>query len=713
MKLIKNIYTYLAVGLAAVFGMSVTSCNDDMPAESYYTFTGEMLSDYLQSHEDFSQFAAIVNRSQYSERGVNIMDLISCYGQYTCFAPTNDAVNSYLSDNGYGSVEDIPANICDTIARTHLVSGRVFNTVDFVGTSSLSSINMNDRYLQVQEAFAYTEGEDDVYTTDTLEIEGKENIHGTYRINRSGYIIYDLANDSVENGIVHPVNKVLTSSNQTVIDLISENDNLSLLSEALDATGVGEYIKGRVKDSSWNPDLYEDRSVYSGSQWDYCHIPETKNYGYTIFACPNEVLARKYNITDLQSFYDYAREIYGGEAIDVTDPANASYLQELKSPLRRLISYNILTTKGMYDDLTSICTIETTVVNPTEWYATLDTLTTMKLDRLTVSRFIGVGDNDIRNDLYLNRGDMSRGINIPGVHVDREVEGNFTNEGLNGVYYTTDGLVDYGEETKTNIFNTRMRIDLYYMFPELMTNSIRDGRTNNYISQSNNPDKSVTSPNYWFPNGYLDNVKVNDDGIFLFQSQHNTYWSYQGDEFNLASDVNSYDITFNLPSVPSGTYQIRLGFCAMSTRGICQFYLDGEPKGIPFDMRNTNFVSRTGWFALTNGSYTVGSEEWEAAKKNMHNLGWYHGPRSVFNFGTEGTLDGANASKSYFCNNGGGGYTVRYVLATANLDENTQHTVRIKSVWAVGTALVMLDYFELVPKSVYGVEGTGKAEDDY
>ena len=55
---------------------------------------------------------------------------------------------------------------------------------------------------------------------------------------------------------------------------------------------------------------------------------------------------------------------------------------------------------------------------------------------------------------------------------------------------------------------------------------------------------------------------------------------------------------------------------------------------------------------------------------------------------------------------------MRYVLATATLDENIQHKVRIKSIWAVGHALVMLDYFELVPKSVYGVEGEGKAEDD-
>ncbi len=707
MKLMNKYILYAALAFSCLLGLSVTSCNDDIPSESYYTFTGEMLSDYLNTRSEFSEFVKIINRTQESERGVNIMDLISTYGQFTCFAPDNNAVAEYLKENGYSSVSDIPANLCDTIARTHLVNGRAFGTEDLLGTSSLSSVNMNDRYLQVQEAFAYVENGDTIYTTDTLEIEGKDDIHNTYRLNRSGYMYFNHSNDSVENGIVHTVNAVIASSNQSVFDLMEENESLTLFTTAMDLVGIAEFIQGRIKDTSWDPDLYEDKSVYSGAQWDYCHIPEYKNYGFTVFACPDDVLADKYGITDLQSFYDYARGIYGGDALDVNDPANAEALQDWRSPLRRLVAYNILKQKGMYDDLTSITTIETTQVNPTEWYATMDSMTTIKIERLTVTRYIGEGDNDVRNNLYLNRGDMSRGCMTQGIRVISDV-GDYINEGSNGVYYTTDGLADYGEITKQDIFNTRMRMDFYYMFPELMTNNTRDGRTNNYQSNSNNPDKNVTSPNYWFPNGYLDNVKVNDDGIFLFQSQHNTYWSYEGDEFNLASDVNSYDITFNLPSVPTGTYQIRLGFAPMSSRGICQFYLDGEPQGIPFDMRDTGLESRIGFFNLTSSSYS--DEELEAAKKNMHNMGWYHGPRSVFNFGTEGTVDGSNSTKNLFCNNI---HTMRYVLCTTTLDENVQHTVRIKSIWAVGTALVMVDYLELVPKSVYGVEGEGKAEDDY
>ncbi len=693
MKYIKNIYTWLVIALASAGGITITSCSDDIPADKYYTFTGEMLSDYLQSHDDFSQFAAIVDKASKSSRGVNLMDLLSVRGQYTCFAPTNDAINAYMQKNGYSSVSDIPADICDTIARTHLVNGRAYNTVDFAGSSSLPTVNMNDRYLTLKADTVVDEE-----TNDTLYV--------TYRLNRSGEIIFKMANDSVSNGIVQPVDGVLSASNQTLPDLMQENSKISLFNDAMEATGIAEIMRDKVEDSTWDPDQYEDKSVYSGAQWDYCHIPEHKYYKFTAFACPDSILKAKYNITDLESFYNYARDIYGGDTWAEVQ-ADPTKLKETYNPLRRLIGYNCLDRLGMYDMLTTICTIATELINPTEWYSTMDTLSTIKCERLTVSRFIGYGKNDARNDVYLNRGDMSRGDFTPGVHVDRDVEGGLEQEALNGIYYTTDGLADYGDETKSKIFNTRIRMDLYSFFPEMMSNSIRDGRTTNRIADSNDPDVTVTSPNYWFPNGYLDNVKVNEDGIFLFQSQHNTYWSYEGDEFNLASDVNSYDITFNLPSVPEGTYQIRLGFANMNTRGICQFYLDGEPKNIPFDMRDTNFDSRTGWFDLLSNSYT--KDELEAAKKNMHNTGWYHGPRSVFVMSGEGHPDGSANRGSSFCSIA---RTCRFVLCTANLDENTQHTVRIKSVWAVGTALVMIDYIELVPKSVYGVEGDGKAEDD-
>ena len=46
------------------------ACNDDLNTDNYYTFTGEMMSDYITSRPQYSDFATIVQRAE-------LMDLLS------------------------------------------------------------------------------------------------------------------------------------------------------------------------------------------------------------------------------------------------------------------------------------------------------------------------------------------------------------------------------------------------------------------------------------------------------------------------------------------------------------------------------------------------------------------------------------------------------------------------------------------------------------
>lgn len=477
---------------------------------------------------------------------------------------------------------------------------------------------------------------------------------------------------------------------------IKENTGLSLFSQALEATGVADAMQQR-EDYSWTPSNYEDRHVFTGTQYDYCHVPQQRRIRYTAFVCPDSILEQRHGITSLQGLYDYARSLYGGEALDVTKDTDK--LRETGNPLRRLIAYNCLQScPANYDMYTTICTIATELVDPTEWYATLDGAHLLKMERLTVSHY--VGSDEIRNDLYLNR---SNEQGIPGIHVARQVGNREDFWGSNGTYYLTDGLADLSTQTQKTVFNARIRMDLYTLFPEMMNNNIRDGRTTNSFIDSDNPNISVTSPNYWFPKGYIENVKVNDATIFCFQSQHNTYWSYKGDEFFLVNPIDKYDMTLKLPQLPDGHYQLRLGFTNMQNRPVCQFYVDDVAVGIPLDMTENNFETRSGWFALRSTNMT--DEEKAEAKRKMHNLGWYHGPSSVFSMNGEGHPDGSNNRGYYFCDNA---RTSRYVIGDFDFKAGEQHTLRIKSVQTTGTAILQLDYLEFVPKSVY--EGD---EDDY
>lgn len=52
-KTIKKLTFNILVGfLTAIAALSSFSCNDDMAAESYYTFTGEMMSDFLKNNSN-------------------------------------------------------------------------------------------------------------------------------------------------------------------------------------------------------------------------------------------------------------------------------------------------------------------------------------------------------------------------------------------------------------------------------------------------------------------------------------------------------------------------------------------------------------------------------------------------------------------------------------------------------------------------------------
>ena len=72
-----------------------SSCVEELKTENYYTFTGEMITDYLENREDkFSDFTYVLGRS-------GVKELLAAYGNYTCFAPTNDAFELLFQQEKY------------------------------------------------------------------------------------------------------------------------------------------------------------------------------------------------------------------------------------------------------------------------------------------------------------------------------------------------------------------------------------------------------------------------------------------------------------------------------------------------------------------------------------------------------------------------------------------------------------------------------------
>lgn len=662
-------------GLMLLMGMwtasaTLTSCSDEPDTANYYTFTGEMVSDYLHNHSDFSEFAGILERA-------GLMNQMSAYGAYTCFAPTNEAINRYLSKKGLSSISELSDADCDTIARTHLISN-MYATSD-MNTGVIATPNMNRRYIEV------THGLDN-------------DSNAVVFLNRNSHIIYELQDDSVQNGIMQPVSDVLETSNRMLPDVMEENDRISLFNEALNATGLAKMMKETYRDAEYDPNKYPRYKYTSHVNKETATAPDTKEYGFTAFVPTDSILKTKYGIYNLHDLYNKACEIYDVMYPEDVNAEGHSFenLSDSVNPLRRFIEYHILSRKiqgtNYLTPLNDIG-IMTSLMNPVDWYETLLPHTMLKVEKLTVLKY---ADADVMKEYYLNRRRDDE-YKVRGTKLERTVENQYSNQAINGWYFYVDDILAFDETTRDIVDNCRIRMDFSTIFPELETNGIRQ---NGNVKQQD-PEYDETGKygrNYYFPDGYLKNVK--STGYFVYRRPHDYYDSYEGDEFNL---FGNFDITFKIPPVPyEGDWQVRLGYAAESTRGVAQIYFDGKPQGIPLDMtKDLTDASLLGSDWVQDYS-SMSDAEKSSDYKNLKNKGYYRGAMGGYRY------DGAGATtfRQFVTVQ----MTLRRVLCTVHIDPKKDHFLRIRCV-STGQTEFDLDYLELVPKSVYGVNDGSSIED--
>ena len=689
-NLFQNILGSLLLAmLTSLNALMLTSCSDEPDSEYFYTFTGEMMSDYLKNRPEYSEFAEIVERA-------GMMDLLATYGHYTCFAPSNEAVDKFLASRGLGSVSELSKEDCDTIARTHLVS-YMYTTFDMIG-HKLPSVNMMNRYLATEPGF-------DKDSNAVIVLEGLARI------------IFEQKDDSVENGIMQPIDKVIEKSNSYITDLMRENPKISTFYSALVETGVINDVM-LVEDADYDYKAFGDNPTYLKSG-DYetnpkpYYWPETKKYGYTFFIEPDSLLEEKYGIRkgDLRALYDLACSLYDPVyPQDVNAPGHSfENLKDSVNPLKRFVQYHILNKIAAgADDLTpqevpnkpnfegAIGIIES-LVNPCDWHYTLLPHTMLKVEKLTVTKFMG---GSRRGQRYINRRYDGK-FTFLGQRIS-PIDDEYDHDGINGHYFYVDDIVAFTKDVQEKVQNVRIRMDFNSVFPEFITNGLRI--LGDPWQSDSGEEKYGRS--WKFPEGYLDGVTFTNCE-FTWRRPVAMYDIYQWDEFALKGN---YDFTFRLPPVPfSGEWQIRLGFTAQDSRGVAQIYIDGIPQGIPLDMTkrvNSDYYIGDDFIDNIDDYDAMTSEEKAEYIKSMKNLGIYTHPRSLY------------------CDNGGSGnwgynavydIGIRKIISQSYLDCTKDHYMRIR-VASDGKQgndnEFALDFLELVPKSVYGVDGNGEMEDD-
>ena len=146
-----------------------------------------------------------------------------------------------------------------------------------------------------------------------------------------------------------------------------------------------------------------------------------------------------------------------------------------------------------------------------------------------------------------------------------------------------------------------------------------------------------------------------------------------------------------------------------------QTYFDGEPQGLPLDM--TKFLNSDLYISdrfvddeRLDNYKGMSDEDRAAEQKLLRNLGAYRGGRSIYHFAPNASPTDPNF-RSYFAGNP---RTYRKILFQGYIDATKDHYIRFR----VGSGNTdagqdnefMLDYFEMVPKSVYGIGGDSENE---
>lgn len=715
-NIFKNILGALSAAALCFAGVATQSCSDDIDQSNRYTFTGETVIDYLENRSDqFSDFITILNRATIGrESAGSVKHLLSTYGNYTCFAPTNAAVQRHLfeqdsiyweevkkleadpeyikdfRDTGIHSpyLEDLSDSMCCEIAKNHILE-EGYLTVD-LAEGAFPTPNLNDRYITLY------------WVADT--ITGAVSI----KLNDSSFILD--SDNEVENGIVQVIDRVLSPSTALLPDLLKSYEEVfGIFAEAIEKTEIDSRMTETKRDipgtnpaCSWNyGDHFNREWQASGAR--PALVPESHYVKYTFLAVPDKVLKEKYGIDSFDALKEYANKWYGDTYHEGT-PDYDDYTSP-NNPVYRLLAYHIVDRQLQYsagfvhDNVKLSTSYDSDKQNGFkhgfdlyEYYETfLGNGKLMKFTKPATS-----SDPDLVSQIVVNYAqDKGARFRNPEMrnHMNVRVYSvadfkalidstfDFKQEAINGIIHPIDKLIIYNDnEMKGNILNERIRMNFMSWFPELTNNNIR--WVNNDLSKTQH---------HMIPDGYCERIKFNSaESHMYYLCPHYGYtnsWSdYQGDEIITAG---MYDFEYRIPHVPAGTYELRLGTCLCATRGVAQTYIDGKVTGIPVDLRTeaaSKLVAER--FAFITDSKLGDPEAIDEDDKARRNRGWMKGPASSFvGDGTTPLRDAETAA--------------RLILGTFTLTEG-DHWVRFKNVMEGDNTVAefMHNYFEIVPRGI-------------
>ncbi len=704
-----------------------TSCTEDIDTSSRYTFTGRTITDYLRDFpESYSEYSALLDSVYASDFSQSTMSqLLSARGNYTCFAPTNEAIKLYLDSlvtigliteptwdapefhtiDSATQTKKLLEETRKTIVYNSLIDGgddiEAYLIADIseraVENQMLVLPNMRDRKLMC------TEGNGTKYA-----------IHGS-NISDTNCDIYAI------NGRIHQVDKVIAPNTQTAKEFFEEivDDKLHgfyVFATLVEACGLGDALHEFEDNTYYNKRMTGEVENLATHPTMYLpgYLPERRYIGYTIFAEEDSWWEKALGlpegtVTELSpdELVNRVSEYVTNNnlALSSAHPGN-DYTDE-NNALNQFVTYHIV--PGKLETSKLVIHFNELYYNLTDRVkgaSVFDFYTTMGKRRLLKTYEASRTCDGKRNTIYLNRFPVlknGRGKDQDYTEIscaeDRQGVEIYTSnnpEIYNAYLYRISDCLYFNDVQARVMASERIRIDFSAMFPEMMTNDIRANENYDAVHRC----VGIPVSNKY---QYLENCDISDNSRFFYLSgridDYQCWHNYEGDELNI---VGNYEITFKLPPVPkTGIYELRLGISTLGTRGMCQVYWGADKSdlpamGVPVDMRmggkvwyvkgGTNMESILGYEEDVEGDDEFNAEN----DKKMRNNGCMKAPNSFYQFGSPVTMRSQSEGK-----------VLRRIVVREEMKADEVYYLRLKSVLRDYDTEMFLDYVEFCPKEVY------------
>ena len=700
--MMKLSFRHFSIAAATVLSLLLCNCSENVDTSDRYVYKFDLALSYLEKHPAYSQYVELIKQTPSSLVSQStVAQLIGARGHFTVFAPTNEAIDTFLIElcqrepdlltepswDAFVSTEKRDSIRRLLVLNSIIDSGDMdecFMTWDFPTTdkAEFPISNMNDRKLSVS-----------LGGLDTILINGHSPVSLTQR------------NIRVTNGVVHQVLRVVAPSDINAAtylrDLIDkQKEGFLVMAKAIEACGLMDTLS-KVRDEVYEelylrkliPDHYHLYIDGHNATWDNW-TPRHRLYGFTIFAetddfwrsqgldpkAPHSQLLPQL-VQWIEQNHQYSEsDQFTTAGTDYDSPSHLLY---------QWVTYHILPFRASADrlvfhmnelgyDLHSPYKLSIPMY---EIYPTMGKRRLLKIyeskesDGIYLNRFPEL-DNGRHGTYHETSCDPGK----VGCRVDRESDQAILNEIVNCCIYPIDAPLAYTDPVRDDLGRQRLRFDGMTMMPEAMSTEIRLKRSTSWENQ----DVYIPCTSIY---NYFENMQMNDETVFIYLNAYNYGWC------NLHSDEmkakGRFELTFKLPPVPRrNTYELRYKVLPNGDRGVQQFYFGSDPNhlpaaGIPVDLTKKIGEMNVGYEADTN------DDDYNAeVDKQLRNNRVMKGARSV-----RGSSD-SDIERDRNTN-------LRYIISRQTMDPDKTYYLRIKSVLDSDQKEFYMDYLELCPKEVY------------